>query len=280
MKKKIFAAATALLLMMSGALCGCSLFKEDIDSSDSEEPVETTDTTTDIDDSDVSDDRDDNEDSNDESSVETTTDSELLFDKESLFRKYLEEQERCTISENFKIIEPGTARDNPSGLAGAVKYDFDNDNSDELVTFTFEKNDTDGDDIRIDLLEVKGGRVKVEDSKYLTELLDMEFADSSHNHKGNTIYYSSRAELQLVQSEYNGQFYFGVLLKEAPVLGAISDFDTRYSVFTIKDKKIESEAIGAAVEMEFFNLSYAKQIPSSMGDIKLSDTACIIDEEI
>lgn len=88
------------------------------------------------------------------------------------------------------------------------------------MTFTFEKNSTNGEDIRIDLLKIDDGKAVLSDSKYLTDILDMDFLYPPQ--KGNTIYYSDLSELQIVQSEYNGQLYFGVLLKEADYLGGLS----------------------------------------------------------
>lgn len=251
--KKTLAGLLALTLTVSGVLCGCSNSKENEDISG---------------DTVSSDGADSAEDSD-------KTFSLSIFD--NIYADYIKQQKLCTISNNFKILEVGTARDNPNGLAGAVKYDFNGDKVDDLVTFTFERNDTNGEDIRIDLLEIEDGKAKVKDSCYLTDILDMDFLYDYQ--KGNTIYYSELAELQIVQSEYNGQLYFGVLLKEADYLGGLSLFNTKYSVFTIKDSKIETQAIGTVIDEAVFNLSYAKQIPESISNIEVSDTACIINDK-
>lgn len=259
MNKKIFAEVMALSLMISGVLCGCNADKD----TESDEKSSSS--------------------SSKNDSVSTDNDKEEssardVSSKDKIYTDYLSQQKLCTISKNFKILKAGTARDNPNGLAGAVKHDFDGDKIDELVTFTFEKNITNGEDIRIDLLKIDDGKAVVSDSKYLTDILDMDFLYPSQ--KGNTIYYSDLSELQIVQSEYNGQLYFGVLLKEADYLGGLSSFNTKYSVFTIKDNKIESEAVGAVINDAVFNISYARQIPPSISDMELSDTACIIDDKI
>lgn len=259
MNKKFFAGVMALSLMISGVLCGCNADKDtesDEKSSSSSSKSKSVST--------------DNE--KEESSAKDAS----LTDK--IYTDYLSQQKLCKISKNFKILEAGTARDNPNGLAGAVKHDFDGDKVDELVTFTFEKNSTNGEDIRIDLLKIDDGKAVLSDNKYLTDILDMDFLYPYQ--KGNTIYYSDLSELQIVQSEYNGQLYFGVLLKEADYLGGLSSFNTKYSVFTIKDNKIESEAVGAVINDAVFNISYARQIPPSISDMELSDTACIIDDKI
>lgn len=259
MNKKIYAGVTALILSMSGVLCGCSSEKN-IDSDEN---------------SSLSSSKSDSVSTNNEKDKSSAKDASLT---DKIYTDYLSQQKLCTISKNFKILEAGTARDNPNGLAGAVKHDFDGDKIDELVTFTFEKNSTNGEDIRVDLLKNDDGKAVVSDSKYLTDILDMDFLYPSQ--KGNTIYYSDLSELQIVQSEYNGQLYFGVLLKEADYLGGLSSFNTKYSVFIIKDNKIESEAVGAVINDAVFNISYARQIPQSISDMQLSDTACIIDDRV
>lgn len=259
MNKKIFAVVSALSLMISGVLCGCNADKDtESDEKSSSSSSKSNSAST------------DNE--KEESSAKDVS------SKDKIYTDYLSKQKLCTISKNFKILEAGTARDNPNGLAGAVKHDFDGDKVDDLVTFTFEKNSTNGEDIRIDLLKIDDGKAVLSDNKYLTDILDMDFLYPYQ--KGNTIYYSDLSELQIVQSEYNGQLYFGVLLKEADYLGGLSSFNTKYSVFTIKDNKIESEAVGAVINDAVFNISYARQIPPSISDMELSDTACIIDDKI
>ncbi|MCM1132197.1 MAG: SH3 domain-containing protein [Ruminococcus flavefaciens] len=251
--KKTLVGLLALTLTVSGVLCGCSNSKENEDISGDTVSSDGTDSAEDSD----------------------KTFSLSIFD--NIYADYIRQQKLCTISNDFKILEVGTARDNPNGLAGAVKYDFNGDKVDDLVTFTFERNDTNGEDIRINLLEIEDGKAKVKDSCYLTDILDMDFLYDYQ--KGNTIYYSELAELQIVQSEYNGQLYFGVLLKEADYLGGLSLFNTKYSVFTVRDGKIETQAIGTVIDEAVFNLSYAKQIPESMSNIEVSDTACVINDK-
>lgn len=257
MNKKIFAGVLALTI--SGVLCGCSNSTEKDDISDS--AISTG-----------------NSDSKKTSDKNTDKSFDILSVFDNTYADYIKQQKLCTISNNFKILEAGTARDNPNGLAGAVKYDFDGDKINELVTFTFERNNTNGEDIRIDLLKIDDGKAVVSDSRYLTDMLDMDFLYPSQ--KGNTIYYSDLSEFQIVQSEYNGQLHFGVLLKETDYLGGLSSFNTKYSVFTIKDNKIESEAVGAVIDEAVFNISYARKIPPSISNIELSDTACIIDDKV
>lgn len=251
--KKTLAGLLALTLTVSGVLCGCSNSKENEDISGDTVSSDGTDSAEDSD----------------------KTFSLSIFD--NIYADYIRQQKLCTISNDFKILEVGTARDNPNGLAGAVKYDFNGDKVDDLVTFTFERNDTNGEDIRINLLEIEDSKAKVKDSCYLTDILDMDFLYDYQ--KGNTIYYSELAELQIVQSEYNGQLYFGVLLKEADYLGGLSLFNTKYSVFTVRDSKIETQAIGTVIDEAVFNLSYAKQIPESMSNVEVSDTACVINDK-
>ena len=196
---------------------------------------------------------------------------------DNIYTDYIRQQKLCTISKDFKILEAGTARDNPNGLAGAVKYDFNGDKINELVTFTFERNSRNGEDIRIDILKINDVKAEVTDSKYITDIIDMDFLYEYQ--KENTIYYSDNSELQIVQSEYNGQMYFGILLKEADLLGGISMTNTKYSVFTVKDNKIELQAVGAVIDEAGRNISYAEKLPPSISDMILSDTECIIDDK-
>ena len=77
----------------------------------------------------------------------------------ALWKEYLGQQTLCQINKKFEISDSLEVQNAPSGLAAAVQNDFDGDAQNELVTFTFDKNSTDGDDIRIDLLEIEGGAV-------------------------------------------------------------------------------------------------------------------------
>ena len=254
--KKVIAGIVALTL--SAGFCGCSNSPEDDISGDTV----------------VS----DSSDSKEKSDKKKDNTFNVMSVLDNIYADYIKQQKLCTISKDFKILEAGTARDNPNGLAGAVKYDFDGDKIDELVTFTFERNSSNGEDIRIDLMKINDGKAEVADSKYITDILDMDFLYDSQ--KGNTIYYSDTSELQIVQSAYNGQMYFGVLLKEADLLGGLSLTNTKYSVFTVKDNKFELQAVGAVIDEAGRNVSYAKKLPPSISDMVLEDTACVIDDKI
>ncbi len=254
--KKVIAGIVALTL--SAGFCGCSNSPEDDISGDT-----------------VVSDIIDSKEKSDKKKDDTFNVMSVL---DNIYADYIKQQKLCTISKDFKILEAGTARDNPNGLAGAVKYDFDGDKIDELVTFTFERNSSNGEDIRIDLMKINDGKAEVADSKYITDILDMDFLYDSQ--KGNTIYYSDTSELQIVQSAYNGQMYFGVLLKEADLLGGLSLTNTKYSVFTVKDNKFELQAVGAVIDEAGRNVSYAKKLPPSISDMVLEDTACVIDDKI
>ncbi len=259
MNKKIIAGVTALILMMSGGLCGCSNSKEENDLSDSEDLIKTTDTKNDND---------------DDSSEDTSADLELILNKDSLFREYLEEQSLCKISKQFNVTFDDSLKGNPHGLAGAVEYDFDNDKTDELVTFTFERNDTDGEDIRIDFLEVHGGRVEVEDSKYLTEIIDQSVRyDKS---EANTIY-KWAGTIEIVTSEIDGKMYFGSMFSRAT-----DDFqrggDTyaAFSTFAIEDGKITVLSNGCECSgIEPY--VYSSLLPPSLRDS--TDTTGLIEEK-
>ena len=104
---------------------------------------------------------------------------------------------RSTKNSKYRIL--WEVQNAPSGLAAAVQNDFDGDAQNELVTFTFDKNSTDGDDIRIDLLEIEGGAVKVSDSKYLTEILDISDKQQAVT---NSIYFSRANSMEIATSSY------------------------------------------------------------------------------
>ncbi|MDE6102219.1 MAG: hypothetical protein K2F73_04515, partial [Ruminococcus sp.] len=156
-----------------------------------------------------------------------------------IYTAYLSQQKLCNVSKNFKIIEAGTARDNPNGLAGAVKYDFDGDEVDELVTFTFDKNSTDGEDIRVDLLKVNGNELVVADSRYLTEMLEIN--DAEGNVVSDTIFFSKDISMEIVTSKYNDTLYFGSLLSYDGYVGApgaTEPYLKSMNVFTVEDDNI------------------------------------------
>lgn len=253
MNKKIFAGVMALILSMSGVLCGCSSEKN----TDSDEK------------SSLSSSKSDSVSTNNEKDKSSAKDASLT---DKIYTDYLSQQKLCTISKNFKILEAGTARDNPNGLAGAVKHDFDGDKVDELVTFTFEKNSTNGEDIRIDLLKIDDGKVNVADSKYLTEL-----ADLSSQPKENTIYFDWTATTNLITTEYNGSMYFGCLFSEArDDFNRGSDFFGGFGVFTIENDKITEQSVGYTESALDCNV-FAKLLPPSIRDT--ADLEGLVDAE-
>ena len=163
MNNKALSAAIALLLGVSGIISGCSeklaVSKEDSEVSAAKN-----------------------------SEAEEKTETPELSRKDKIYQEYLSSQKLCNVSKEFKILEAGTAKDNPNGLAAAVKYDFDKDGKDELVTFTFERNSTNGEDIRLDLLKLKGKSLEVADSRFITEM-----ADLSNQPKQDSIYFADAA---------------------------------------------------------------------------------------
>lgn len=253
MNKKIFAGVMALSLMISGALCGCNADKDN--ESDENSPSSS---------------RKSDSASIDNKKDESTAKDASLTDK--IYADYLSQQKICKISKNFKILEAGTARDNPNGLAGAVKHDFDSDKIDELVTFTFEKNSTNGEDIRVDLLKVSGDKLMIADSKYLTELTDL-----SSQPKKNTIYFDWTATAEIITSEYNDNLYFGCLFSEArDDFNRGSDFFGGFGVFTIENDKIIEQSVGyteSAIDCDVI----AELLPPSIRDT--ADTEGLVDAE-
>lgn len=162
---------------------------------------------------------------------------------EQLYKSYLEELRICTISKGFQILEAGVVKENPNGLAGAVQFDFDQDDTEELVTFTFERNDQNGEDIRIDLLKITDGTVSLADSKYLTEMLDINTAEGESLNPivGNSIYFADAVSMQIVSSEYEGKMYFGSLLTNEEFYeesGAMRPYLKTMNVFTIEEDSI------------------------------------------
>lgn len=194
-------------------------------------------------------------------------------DTGDIYSTYLSQQKLCTISKNFKILEAGTVRDNPNGLAGAVKHDFDGNEVDELVTFTFDKNSADGEDIRVDLLKVSGDELIVADSRYLTEL-----ADISSKMINNTIYFSSVATTEIVTSEYNGNLYFGCLFSEVfDDVRKGSDEFGGFGVFTIENDKITEKSAGYRETYAVYDAVIAKILPPSIRNMEISDK--LIDDD-
>ena len=142
-----------------------------------------------------------------------TLSSDNLSKNDKVYYNYLIEQKFCNLRKDFRIIEAGAVKNSPNGLAGAVKFDFDEDDTDELVVFTFDRNNNNGEDIRIDLLKPEGDSLKLTDSKYLTEILDMDIiSDTSTNLTDNSIYFTKNMSMQIVTSEYQNTLYFACLL--------------------------------------------------------------------
>lgn len=261
-KKKMVSVCLALSLLLTGVLCGCGKEKKE----EAKENVSSVET----------------DESSGKSVIENIADSTSLTDK--IYADYLKEQRLCTISKGFRIIEPGVAKDNPNGLAGAVKYDFDGDKIDELVTFTFERNTQNGEDIRIDLLKISGGDLKVSDSKYLTEMLDISDKEGAMQ---NTIYFHNLVSMEIVTSEYNDSLYFGSLLtrESSGGVGETPPYVKSFHVFSVEENKIVP-CIIASTDMEWAQIAiptyesvvYAKLLPPSIRDT-LEYGDCVIDEE-
>lgn len=255
MNKKIFAGVAALILSMSGVLCGCDANKNTDSDKNSSPSSSKSDSV-----------------SADNEKEESSVGDFSLTDK--IYKDYLSQQKLCTISKNFKILEAGTARDNPNGLAGAVKFDFDGDKTDELVTFTFEKNSTNGEDIRVDLLKVSGDTLTVADSKYLTEMLEIN--DIEYGVVSNTIFFSKDISMEIVTSEYNDALYFGTLLSydgyvESP--GATEPYLKSLNIFTVDDDHIVPCTIAGTYmkystiqRSEYEGVLYATLLPPSIRD--------------
>lgn len=140
------------------------------------------------------------------------------------------------------------------------------------MTFTFEKNSTNGEDIRVDLLKVSGNKLTVADSKYLTEL-----ADLSSQPKKNTIYFDWTATAEIITSEYNDNLYFGCLFSEAcDEFNRGGDSFGGFGVFTIENDKITEQSVGyteSALDCEVI----AKLLPPSSRNT--ADTEGLVDAE-
>ena len=196
-------------------------------------------------------------------------------DTGDIYSTYLSQQKLCKISKNFKILEAGTVRDNPNGLAGAVKHDFDGDEVDELVTFTFDKNSTDGEDIRVDLLKVSGNELIVTDSRYLTEMLEINDAEGSV--VSDTIFFSKDISMEIVTSEYNDTLYFGSLLSYDGYVGApgaTEPYLKSMNVFTVEDDSIIPCTIAGTYmkystiqKSEYEGVLYSTLLPPTIRDI-------------
>lgn len=241
-KKKMVSVCLALSLLLTGVLCGCGKEKKE----EAKENVSSVET----------------DDSSGKSVIENIADSTSLTDK--IYADYLKEQRLCTISKGFRIIEPGVAKDNPNGLAGAVKYDFDGDKTDELVTFTFERNTQNGEDIRIDYINVTTDGTEVADSKYLTELVDLE--DIYNDHIENTIYFSDTSVVEIVTSEYNDKMYFGCIVGETHDLDGLDTVYTACSVFSVDNNELK---IMSSMVYDYYPISsmiYADVLPPVFGE--------------
>lgn len=184
-----------------------------------------------------------------------------------VYTAYLSQQNLCQVSNDCKILEPGTVTGNPNGLAGVVKHDFDGDGIDELVTFTFDKNSTDGEDIRVDLLKVNGDELVVADSRYITEL-----ADISSQPKDDTIYFDYGATTEIVTSEYNGNLYFGCLFSE--VVNEFSrggDSFGGFGIFTIENDKITEQSVGYDMAYVTSDEVCVSLLPPNIRNTEISD---------
>ncbi|MCM1506458.1 MAG: dockerin type I domain-containing protein [Ruminococcus flavefaciens] len=184
-----------------------------------------------------------------------------------MYTAYLSQQKLCQVSKDCKILDSGAVTGNLSGLAGVVKHDFDGDGVDELVTFTFDKNSADGEDIRVDLLKVNGDELVVADSRYLTEL-----ADISSQPKDNTIYFDYGATTEIVTSEYNGNLYFGCLFSE--VVNEFSrggDSFGGFGIFTVENDKITKQSAGYDMAYVTSDEVCVSLLPPSIRNAEISD---------
>lgn len=202
----------------------------------------------------------------------------------ALWKEYLGQQTLCQINKKFEISDSLEVQNAPSGLAAAVQNDFDGDAQNELVTFTFDKNSTDGDDIRIDLLEIEGGAVKVSDSKYLTEILDISDKQQAVT---NSIYFSRANSMEIATSSYQGNLYFGSLLTRECYFyaGETYPYVKSFNVFTIENHEITPCTI-ASTDMEWATVAYpldetviySKLLPPSIRETQELGS-CSVDEE-
>ena len=202
----------------------------------------------------------------------------------ALWKEYLGQQTLCQINKKFEISDSLEVQNAPSGLAAAVQNDFDGDAQNELVTFTFDKNSTDGDDIRIDLLEIEGGAVKVSDSKYLTEILDISDKQQAVT---NSIYFSRANSIEIATSSYQGNLYFGSLLTRECYFyaGETYPYVKSFNVFTIENHEITPCTI-ASTDMEWATVAYpldetviySKLLPPSIRETQELGS-CSVDEE-
>lgn len=234
MKKKILLVVMALIIAAIGTMSGC-------DTKKSEKSEKTTESQTEIENSEDEENKEDGEDKENKGEIPD------LLSQDKVYKDYLSQQKICKISKTFKISFDGSIRDNPNGLASAVKYDFSGDKKDDLITFTFERNKADKEDIRIDYVKYASGKLEVTDSVYLMDILDAETFGCNYgaNNYNRSLYYSNNgASFEITTSEYNGELYIGCLLTETGYLGGVS---TRYSLFnviTITDDKIDVQMSG------------------------------------
>lgn len=258
--KRLLATALTVIFSLNGVLYGCDS-SESQSSSDSE-----------------------NNSVSQSVSAKTPEDKKLTLSSDNLskndkvYYNYLIEQKFCNLRKDFRIIEAGAVKNSPNGLAGAVKFDFDEDGTDELVVFTFDRNNNNGEDIRIDLLKPDGDSLKLTDSKYLTEILDMDIiSDTGTDLTDNSIYFTKNMSMQIVTSEYQNKLYFGSLLTyenlERDGIDTSSYIKT-FNVFGVEDNKIVPYSIGAFdIEKDFYRadptkegLLYARTLPPSIRD--------------
>lgn len=263
--KRFYSAVMALSVALSGILCSCG-------NSGTSSEVK----------------NDDIKSITEESKVQETKSEKESKDKsDKIFTEYLSQQKLCKISRNFRVLEPGAARDNPNGLAGAVKFDFDGDKKDELVTFTFERNDQNGEDIRIDFLKADGKKLSVADSKYITELIDIN--DAEGNIKSDSVFFGKIMSMQLVSSEYQGSMYFGFVLNNEDNIFQPNPpraYMKSMSVFTIENGAITPCTIAGTYQNystlgneESQGVLYATLLPPSIRDTTSDTGTCIPDEK-
>lgn len=211
-----------------------------------------------------------------ESAAETDTkkDEADAPSTDALYQDYLSKQTLCTVSKSFRIPEAGTPRDNPNGLAAAVRYDFDGDQTDELVTFTFERNQKGGEDLRVDLLKAKGTTLETADSFFLTEIADM--SNINKEQKPDTIYFCEHATLEVVTAEKDGKLYFGVITGEAEPLDRVPESYNAINVFTVEKDAFTQKASAFAMYPEGMVALTAGILPPSLADKTPTDGAAKI----
>ena len=172
----------------------------------------------------------------------------------------------------------------PEGLAEAVTYDFDHDGTEELVTFSFEKNQKGGEDIAAALYTQRGGVPVLQDTLYMTDFLDLTESD---RYLPNTIFFSDPMSMQIVSVEDGDTMHFGVLLNAEDADGLYKRaYPKGFGVFTVENGKFAKKMVGSS---ENANTSHeqciekgivaAKILPPSL-EGKLSVSDCYADEEL